>query len=71
MKKGTSHSEETKAKIAATKAGKLFTPEHSKAISDALKGKKKTAKHIEAISAGIKVAQLRKAEIQEKSETIG
>lgn len=57
MRKGTAHSEETKAKIAAAKAGKLFTPEHSAKISEALKGRKKTAAHKLAISLGIKAAQ--------------
>jgi hypothetical protein len=57
MRKGTSHSEASKAKIAAAKAGKLFTTEHAQAISVALKGRKKTAAHKAAIAAGIKAAQ--------------
>lgn len=57
MRKGQNHSEETKAKIAAAKAGKTFTLEHSKAISESLKGRKKTAAHKAAISLGIKAAQ--------------
>ena len=56
MRKGTKHSEETKAKIAAAKAGKTFTPEHSAAISAALKGQKKSAAHRKAIGEGIKAA---------------
>lgn len=61
MRKGTSHSSETKAKISAAKAGKLFTEEHSQKISDALKGHKKTAAHRKAISEGIKAAHAAKA----------
>jgi hypothetical protein len=60
MRKGQSHSEETKAKIAAAKLGKIFTPEHSAKISVALKGQKKTAAHKKAISVGIKAARANK-----------
>ena len=60
MRKGTKHSEETKLKIAAAKVGKTFTPEHSKAISEALKGQKKTAAHRKAIRAGICAAKANK-----------
>ena len=60
MRKGTKHSEETKAKIAAAKAGKTFTPEHSAAISAALKGQKKSAAHRKAIGEGIKAAHATK-----------
>jgi NAD(P)H-dependent FMN reductase len=60
MRKGTKHTEETKAKIAAAKVGKTFTPEHSAAISAALKGQKKTAAHRRAISEGIKAARANK-----------
>lgn len=61
MRKGTSHSPETKAKISAAKVGKLFTDEHSLKISEALKGQKKTAAHRKAIAAGIKAAHEAKA----------
>jgi hypothetical protein len=72
MRKGQAHSEETKAKIAAAKAGIKFTPEHAKAISDALKGRKKTAAHKAAISAGIKAAQVVKdASVTEDPGTLG
>ena len=60
MRKGQSHSEETKAKIAEAKVGKPFTPEHSQAISEALKGRKKTPAHKLAISVGIRAAQAAK-----------
>jgi len=60
MRKGTSHSEETKVKIAAAKVGKTFTPEHSAAISKALTGQKKTTAHKNAISKGIKLARAKK-----------
>jgi hypothetical protein len=60
MRKGQSHTQESKDKIAATKLGVLFTPEHSKAIADALKGQKKTAAHKAAIRAGIKAAKANK-----------
>lgn len=60
MRKGQAHSEETKAKIAAAKAGKTFTTEHSQAISNALKGQKKTDAHRAAISAGIRAAKAAK-----------
>jgi len=60
MRKGQVHSEESKAKIAAAKVGKTFTPEHSAAISEALKGHKKTAAHRKAIAAGIKAARANK-----------
>jgi plasmid stability protein len=60
MRKGTQHSEETKAKIAAAKLGKTFTDEHSQAISAALKGRKKTTAHKLAISEGIKAAHANK-----------
>lgn len=56
MRKGQQHSEETKAKIAAAKEGKTFTPEHCAAIAFSLKDKKKTAAHKRAISEGIKAA---------------
>ena len=56
MRKGQSHSEETKAKIRAAKLGKVFTEEHSQAISEALKGRKKTIAHKKAIAAGIRAA---------------
>jgi hypothetical protein len=69
MRKGQAHLPETKAKIAATKAGKLFTDEHAKAISEALKGRKKTAAHKAAISAGIKAAQV--AKLSETPESNG
>lgn len=62
MRKGTSHSAATKAKIAAAKVGKMFTAEHSLAISQALKGKKKTEAHKTAISDGIKASKLEKTE---------
>src|SRR5271166_4504239 len=61
MRKGTTHSEETKAKISAAKAGKLFTEEHSQKIAAALKGHKKTAEHKQAISDGIKAAHAARA----------
>jgi hypothetical protein len=60
MRKGTRHTEETKAKIAAAKVGKTFTAEHSQKISEALKGQKKTAAHRRAISDGIKAARANK-----------
>jgi hypothetical protein len=60
MRKGQVHSEESKAKIAAAKVGKTFTPEHSAKISEALKGHKKTAAHCKAIAAGIKAARANK-----------
>ena len=63
MRKGQVHSEETKAKIAAAKVGKTFTPEHSAKISEALKGHKKTAAHRKAIAAGIKAARANKVVI--------
>lgn len=63
MRKGTFHSEETKEKIAAAKLGKTFTPEHSAAISAALKGQKKSAVHKRAISEGIKLAHANKVVI--------
>jgi hypothetical protein len=63
MRKGQSHSEEAKAKIAAAKLGKTFTPEHSAAISAALKGQKKTSAHKKAIAAGIKAARANKVVI--------
>jgi hypothetical protein len=69
MRKGQSHSEETKAKIAVAKAGILFTPEHSAKISEALKGRKKTAAHKAAISAGIKAAKAAKTPIVPVVET--
>jgi len=61
MLKGTSHSEATKAKIAASKVGKTFTPEHSAKIADALKGHKKSDAHKLAIREGIKAAKAAKA----------
>lgn len=61
MRKGTTHSPETKAKISAAKAGKLFTEEHSQKIAAALKGHKKTAAHKQAISDGIKAAHAARA----------
>jgi len=60
MKKGQQHSQETKDKIAAAKIGKTFTPEHSAAISLALKGQKKTAAHKKAIAAGIRASKANK-----------
>ena len=63
MRKGTQHSEATKAKIAAAKVGKTFTPEHSAAISASLKGQKKTAAHKHAISVGIKLSRANKMTI--------
>lgn len=57
MRKGQSHSEETKAKIAAAKVGKIFTPEHSAKISASLKGQKKSTAHKKAISEGIRAAR--------------
>lgn len=54
MRKGQSHSEETKQKIAAAKLGKTFTLEHSAKISAALKGQKKSVAHKKAISEGIR-----------------
>ena len=60
MRKGTKHSKETKAKIAAAKLGKTFTPEHSAAIGAALKGQKKSAAHRKAIGLGIKAAHAKK-----------
>ena len=63
MRKGQSHSEETKAKIADAKDGKTFTPEHSAAISEALKGHKKTAAHRKAIAAGIRAVRANKVVI--------
>lgn len=60
MRKGTRHTEATKEKIATAKLGKAFTPEHSAAISVALKGQKKTISHKRAISEGIKLAKSRK-----------
>jgi hypothetical protein len=68
MRKGQAHSAETKAKIAAAKAGKLFTPEHSAKISEALKGRKKTPAHKAAISAGIKASQALRAAAAEPIE---
>lgn len=60
MRKGQSHSEATKAKIAASKTGKTFTPEHSANIAAALKGRKKSAAWKKAISEGIKAARAKK-----------
>jgi hypothetical protein len=60
MKKGQNHSEETKAKISAAKVGKTFTPEHSAAISVALKGHKKSVAHKLAIAKGIRAARANK-----------
>jgi hypothetical protein len=57
MRKGQNHSEETKAKISASKVGITFTPEHSQAISAALKGRKKSAAHKKAIAEGIRAAR--------------
>jgi hypothetical protein len=68
MRKGTCHSEETKAKIAAAKLGKTFTPEHSAAISAALKGQKKSVAHKLAISAGIKAAHANKVAVNVPTE---
>ena len=63
MRQGTNHSEATKAKIAAAKVGKTFTPEHSAKISVALKGQKKTAAHRKAISEGIKIAHINRVRV--------
>ena len=63
MRKGQLHSEETKAKIAAAKLGKTFTPEHSQKISEALKGQKKSLAHRAAISKGIRAARANKVVI--------
>jgi hypothetical protein len=63
MRKGTKHSEETKAKIAAAKLGKTFTPEHSAKISAALKGQKKSVAHCNAISKGTKLAHINRVRI--------
>lgn len=77
MRLGQSHSEETKLKIAAAKAGKPFTPEHAKAISEALKGRKKSAAHKAAISAGIRASKAAKEVVipvvktPETPETLG
>lgn len=60
MRKGQNHSEETKSRISASKLGTTFTPEHSLAISAALKGRKKSAAHKKAISEGIKAARANK-----------
>jgi len=68
MRKGTQHTEETKAKIAAAKVGKTFTPEHSQAISIALKGRKKSAAHKAAISKGIKAAHANKVSVNVPTE---
>jgi hypothetical protein len=60
MRKGTHHSEETKAKIATAKVGKTFTPEHAEAIGNALRGRKKSAAHRKAIGLGIKASHANK-----------
>lgn len=65
MRKGTHHTEETKTKIATTKVGKTFTPEHSAAIGNALRGQKKSAAHRHAIGEGIKAAHARKVNTQQ------
>lgn len=62
MKKGTTHSQETKDKIAQAKLNKKFAPEHSAAIALALKGKVKTEEHKQAIRDGIKAARLLRLE---------
>lgn len=61
MRKGTKHTDETKAKIASAKEGKTFTSEHCAAIATSLKDKKKTSAHKHAISVGIKLARANKA----------
>ena len=57
MRKGTTHSEDSKLRIRNAKLGKTFTEEHALAISNALKGRKKSAAHKLAISEGIRAAR--------------
>jgi hypothetical protein len=47
MRKGTTHTDETKARIAASLEGTKGTPAKSRAISSALKGKPKSQQHRE------------------------
>lgn len=70
MRKGQSHSPETKAKISASKVGITFTPEHSQAISNSLRGKKKSLAHRKAISLGIQNSRLAKVNKTKLEETI-
>ncbi len=61
MRKGTNHTDETKARIAASLTGTKGSPTKCKAISDALKGRTKSPEHREnlRIAAQARFARLR------------
>jgi hypothetical protein len=59
-RRGTRHSDETRAKISAAKRGRKHTPEHAAAIGAGLRGKRKSPEHVAAVAAarwGQSVAQ--------------